>query len=109
MQLAPEVRYRALRTVNLGRMMVQHQGEEKLDRNAKPIETECEKVDLTDRQLDVLRLLVKGYSNKRIAAILTISKATVCFHLKGTYSRSGIESRTGLVAWAIRGRVVEDE
>ncbi len=60
------------------------------------------KIELTSRELEILRLLVKGYRNQQIAAELHISEACVRFHLKEIYSRTGIDSRTALVAWAIQ-------
>ncbi len=59
-------------------------------------------VDLTPREIDVLRLLVEGLSNKAIAQALSISPRTVNFHLDNIYSKLDINSRTEAVAYALQ-------
>ena len=55
---------------------------------------------LTDRELDVLRLLAQGFSNRAIAEHLVISVGTVKSHLKHIFGKLGVESRTQAVAQA---------
>jgi serine/threonine protein kinase/DNA-binding CsgD family transcriptional regulator len=59
-------------------------------------------VDLTERELEVLSLLVEGMSNKEIAAALGISHRTVKFHLDNLYSKLGVNSRTEAAIYALR-------
>ena len=56
---------------------------------------------LTDRELEVLRLLSRGLSNKGIAERLVVAPSTVKQHLKNIYSKLDVHSRTQAVA---RGR-----
>jgi LuxR family maltose regulon positive regulatory protein len=49
---------------------------------------------LTGRELDVLRLMVKGLKYKGIAAKLFISLNTVRFHVKAIYGKLGVNNRT---------------
>ena len=49
---------------------------------------------LTGRQLDVLRLIVKGMANKEIARHLRIAKDTVKQHAKAVYAALGIATRS---------------
>lgn len=53
---------------------------------------------LTPRQLDVLRLLAKGLSNKAIASELDISESTVKVHIRAIMERTGMLNRTQIVA-----------
>lgn len=53
---------------------------------------------LTPRQLDVLRLLAKGLSNKAIASELEISESTVKVHIRAIMERTGMLNRTQIVA-----------
>jgi len=50
--------------------------------------------DLTHRQLDVLRLIVKGLRNKQIAERLKIAEDTVKQHARAAYGVLGVSSRT---------------
>lgn len=53
---------------------------------------------LTPRQLDVLRLLARGLSNKAIATDLHISESTVKVHIRAIMERTGMLNRTQIVA-----------
>ena len=55
---------------------------------------------LTDREQEVLSLLVEGLSNAEIAERLVISVATVKFHVRGILSKLGVSSRTEAVTLA---------
>ncbi|HKZ69260.1 MAG TPA: response regulator transcription factor [Anaerolineales bacterium] len=56
---------------------------------------------LTERELDVLRLAAKGYTNKAIGAELSISDRTVQGHLAKIYAKMGAASRTEAVMRAV--------
>lgn len=58
--------------------------------------------DLTPREIEVLRLLAEGLSNKAIARQLNISEHTVKFHVNAIMSKLGAESRTAAVVQATR-------
>jgi len=49
---------------------------------------------LTGRQLDVLRLITRGFANKEIAAQLSIAKDTVKQHAKAVYTALGVANRS---------------
>ncbi|MGD2143810.1 MAG: response regulator transcription factor [Anaerolineae bacterium] len=57
---------------------------------------------LTDRELEVLRLAAKGMSNREIARDLTISVRTVQTHLTNIFNKMGVGSRTEAVVHALR-------
>jgi DNA-binding NarL/FixJ family response regulator len=62
---------------------------------------------LTERELDVLRLVVAGLRNKEIAAQLGISENTVKFHLRNILDKLHAQNRAEVVARAMRGGLVE--
>lgn len=57
---------------------------------------------LTERQLDVLRLIVKGLANKEIAARLRIAEDTVKHHACSAYAVLGVSSRTQAITAVTR-------
>jgi two-component system NarL family response regulator len=61
---------------------------------------------LTSRELDVLALIVKGNSNKEIAAALTISEATVKTHINNILSKLGASDRTQAATMALQRGII---
>jgi len=63
---------------------------------------EKEEVPLTKRELEVLRLIAKGWSNREIAKELFISKRTVRFHVGNILGKFGVGSRTEAVVEGVK-------
>ena len=61
---------------------------------------------LTDREMDVLRLIAKGKSNKEIADSLIISEKTVKTHVSNILSKLHLADRTQAAIYALRQRLV---
>ena len=61
---------------------------------------------LTDRELEVLRHLAAGESNKEIARLLQISETTVKTHVKKVMSKLDVPSRTQAALYAVRTGLV---
>ena len=62
--------------------------------------------ELTSRELDVLKLVARGLSNKQIAWRLAISEKTVKAHMTSIFGRIGVADRTQAALWAQRHGVV---
>jgi DNA-binding NarL/FixJ family response regulator len=56
---------------------------------------------LTEREVEVLRLLVTGRSEKRIARDLFVSPATVHTHVVHIYGKAGVSTRAGAAMFAM--------
>ena len=62
--------------------------------------------DLTARELEVLKLIVKGMSNSEIGAALTISTGTVKIHVNNILSKLGVSDRTQAATTALQRGIV---
>ncbi|MGD8967148.1 MAG: response regulator transcription factor [Anaerolineae bacterium] len=58
--------------------------------------------DLTERELEVLALMVEGMSNPEIAERLFVSRSTIKFHVSNVLSKLGVASRTEAVSLALK-------
>ena len=64
-------------------------------------------IDFTRRELDVLKLLVDGYTNKQIGEKLFISHRTVDTHRTNIMKKVGVNNIAGLISFAVKTRLVE--
>jgi two-component system, NarL family, response regulator LiaR len=63
--------------------------------------------DLTDREKEILILMVDGLPNTAIADKLVVSQSTVKFHVSNILSKLGVTSRTEAVALALKQQLVK--
>ena len=75
---------------------------------ARPRRRAADPDRLTEREVDVLRLVTAGLRNKEIAARLGISENTAKFHLRNILDKLHAESRTEVAARAVREGLVPD-
>jgi DNA-binding NarL/FixJ family response regulator len=57
---------------------------------------------LTERELEIVRLVASGFKNKEVGATLTISERTVKTHLTNIFQKLAVRDRVGLVMYALR-------
>jgi two-component system, NarL family, response regulator LiaR len=62
--------------------------------------------DLTEREMEVLQLVVQGHSNQQIATAMVITVATVKAHISSILSKLQVASRAEAIAYAIRNKIV---
>jgi DNA-binding CsgD family transcriptional regulator len=62
---------------------------------------------LTRRELEVLQLMARGYTNPQIAEALSLAEGTVKNHLSSIYSKIGVRSRGEAVAWAWKNELIK--
>ena len=64
---------------------------------------------LSERELEVIGLLVRGLSNREMAATLFISPKTVDHHVQHIYDKIGVSTRVGATLFALRHGLVVDQ
>lgn len=95
----------AIRSADVGRMTLSPEATEALISAATHPVIPGE--DLTERERDVLKLLIKGLSNAEVAEQLIISTSTVKYHIGNIYSKLGVDSRVAAVSLAIQRQLVK--
>jgi len=78
-----------------------------LDRIVAATDAVSETHGLTQREIEVLRAIAQGKSNRAIANELHLSERTVHRHVSNIFTKLDVDSRTAAVAYAIRERIVE--
>jgi NarL family two-component system response regulator LiaR len=63
-------------------------------------------LDLTEREREVLVLMIEGLNNTQIAGRLTVSPSTIKSHVSNILSKLGVASRTEAVTLALRNHIV---
>jgi DNA-binding NarL/FixJ family response regulator len=95
----------AVRAVATGAVVVDESLSRRLaGRLRQPEQTPA--ASLTSRELDVVRALVRGYSNKEIAAELGVGLRTVESYVSNVLAKLGVRSRTGAIVYAIEHGLV---
>ncbi|MBG1245114.1 response regulator [Nostoc sp. NZL] len=89
----------AIRMVNRGQQYIPPEvGAKLVQRMSNP--------ELSERELDVLRLMAQGMSNLEIATALTIGESTVKSHVNRILSKLGVSDRTQAVIIAVKRGIV---
>ncbi len=65
--------------------------------------------NLSQREVDVIKLMARGYNNRQIADLLFISEHTVKVHIRNIFRKIGVADRTNAVLWAIERDLVLKE
>jgi DNA-binding NarL/FixJ family response regulator len=99
--------FQAIRVVHAGGSLIQPVVAARLLQQAGASSPPEALEPLTERELDVLRLLGKGRQNKEIAADLVISERTVKFHVSAILAKLRVGNRTEAVAKAAQMGLVE--
>ena len=65
-----------------------------------------QRVQLSPREQEIVRMVAKGHPNKVIADVLNISSWTVCTHLRRIFAKLGVGSRAAMVAQLLESGVL---
>ena len=95
---------RAIRAAHAGRATLSPEAAQSLVETANQPPTPG--LDLTEREREVLALMVEGLNNTQIAGRLTVSPSTIKSHVSNVLSKLGVASRTEAVTLALRHKLV---
>ncbi|GFZ32999.1 DNA-binding response regulator [Clostridium zeae] len=76
---------------------------EHLKENKREKECKIDRSLFTERELDVMSLIAKGYSNKEISKTLFISEGTVANYITSILGKTSLEHRTQIAIYFIKG------
>ena len=78
-----------------------------VDAHRKPAETSADDslAELTQREREIVRLIVDGASNKEVASSLNISERTVKGHLSNVFQKLGVTDRLKLMLYVREGKI----
>lgn len=96
---------RAIRSAHSGRVTLSPQVAQSLVETANL--PPAPGLDLTEREHDVLKLMIEGLNNTQIAGKLTVSPSTIKSHVSNILSKLHVASRTEAVTLALRNDIVK--
>ncbi len=73
---------------------------------ADATEYSCEGLNISEREMEIIKLIAEGSSNKEVADKLFLSTHTVTTHRKNIMSKLGVNNTAGLVLFAVRENLV---
>jgi DNA-binding NarL/FixJ family response regulator len=76
--------------------------------NNDPILVPTSNPSIGERQIEVLKLIDQGMSNKQIASVLAISEATVKYHIGILFKQLGVRNRTSCLIKARQKNMIEE-
>ena len=94
---------RAIRAAYAGRATLSPEAAQALVQNAH--QPPAPGLDLTEREREVLTLMIEGLNNTQIAGKLTVSPSTIKSHVSNILSKLGVASRTEAVTLALRKNI----
>ncbi len=103
---SPQELIRAIRDVYQGELALHPAIARKLiDKRSQTKESSPDKNPLTEREIEVLKLVARGLSNRDIAKMLVVSEQTVRSHVTNILSKLHLTNRTQAVLYALRNGI----
>ena len=77
--------------------------------HAASSEANCDPVKISTRELEIVRLIAEGFTNREIGERLFISTHTVMTHRKNIMNKLGINNTAGLVIYAVQEKLISPD
>jgi DNA-binding NarL/FixJ family response regulator len=107
---APDILFAAIRHVMTGSIWLGHEPAQRVDTGLKQLTAARRRsraFGLTPREVEIIRAVVGGCSNREIAERVSISENTVKSHLTHIFNKSGASSRVELALFASHHRLLD--
>ena len=99
---------RAIQTAAQGKPTLHPEAQSYLIRRVSAAPASSGQSALTERELDVLRLIAKGQSNKEIAATLHLTEGTIKGYVSAILAKLGVADRTQAALYAVKHGLAEN-
>lgn len=96
----------AIQTVMRGRVWLSRDVQDVVVTQAIGPKVDVEMEALSERELQILRLMAEGKSNTEIVEVINIAEGTVKNHISNIYNKLGVHTRSEAVAWAWKHNLV---
>ena len=96
----------AVRSAYAGQLTLAPEAVQALLQSPADTESTGPAYDLTDREMEVLILLVEGLNNREIAERLYVSRATAKAHVSHIFNKLGVSNRAEAISLALREKIV---
>lgn len=106
---APAAVLQGIRDIHAGRPVLAPTVEAQLLRHLRQADSPAPSDRLSQRELEVLRLMARGLSNADIANALTVSEGTVRSHISRILAMLNLANRAQAVIYAVRQRLVDPQ
>ena len=93
----------------IGQFVCRRRKKQVHQRRRRATEVECisRPGNLTDREIEVLRLMAQGRSNREMATSLGITPKTVGHHVQHIYDKIGVSTRAAAAIFAVENRLLD--
>ena len=104
--------FKSIRSVMAGEYWISHDGVVELVRNVRSLaalverSTQLQAHSLSPQQLQIVKAIVAGCSNREIAEDLSVSERTVKYHLTRIFHKLGVSGRMQLARYSLKNKVV---
>lgn len=103
----PEELINTIRAVNSGNSVFSTEIVKPLLKSSPQVAQPHPEYGLTRREIEILHCMVSGQTNPEIAETLTISQATVKFHISNTLRKLAVKTRAAAIALAVHQGLIE--
>jgi NarL family two-component system response regulator LiaR len=103
---SPDELLHAIREVAQGNLFLPQDVALKLRQDLQQPKSEPATTSLTERELEVLKWVARGWSNKQIAAKLVISEVTARYHISNILDKLHLDNRTQLAVYATQHSLI---